>query len=81
LAGVVMAVITLLAPATRIGYLLYPINFFVWAYLFKEIDAHTDLQSELGDLAYVPPFARIGRWLTGPVETPVGTPAETPALG
>jgi hypothetical protein len=29
-----MAVITLLAPATRIGYLLYPINFFVWAYLF-----------------------------------------------
>jgi hypothetical protein len=36
--GVVMAVITLLAPATRIGYLLYPINFFVWAYLFAEIE-------------------------------------------
>ena len=35
LGGVVMAVITLLAPATRIGYLLYPINFFVWAYLFR----------------------------------------------
>ncbi len=34
--GVVMAVITLFAPATRIGYLLYPINFFVWAYLFSE---------------------------------------------
>jgi len=34
--GVVMAVITLLAPATRIGYLLYPINFFVWAYLFND---------------------------------------------
>ena len=33
--GVVMAVITLLAPATRIGYLLYPINFFVWGYLFS----------------------------------------------
>jgi hypothetical protein len=31
-----MAVITLLAPATRIGYLLYPINFFVWAYLFND---------------------------------------------
>jgi hypothetical protein len=31
-----MAVITLLAPATRIGYLLYPINFFVWAYLFGD---------------------------------------------
>jgi hypothetical protein len=35
-AGVVMAVITLLAPATRIGYLLYPINFFVWAHLFSD---------------------------------------------
>ncbi|HWE66236.1 MAG TPA: glycosyltransferase 87 family protein [Acidimicrobiales bacterium] len=40
LAGVVMAVITLLAPATRIGYLLYPINFFVWAYLFSDVDRH-----------------------------------------
>ena len=38
LGGIVMAVITLLAPATRIGYLLYPINFFVWAYLFAEAD-------------------------------------------
>jgi hypothetical protein len=35
-AGVVMAVITLFAPATRIGYLLYPINFFVWAHLFSD---------------------------------------------
>jgi hypothetical protein len=34
--GVVMAVITLFAPATRIGYLLYPINFFVWAHLFSD---------------------------------------------
>ena len=34
--AVVMAVITLLAPATRIGYLLYPINFFVWSYLFAD---------------------------------------------
>jgi len=39
LGGVVMAVITLLAPATRIGYLLYPINFFVWSYLFSETAA------------------------------------------
>ncbi|HEY2214241.1 MAG TPA: glycosyltransferase 87 family protein [Acidimicrobiales bacterium] len=36
--GVVMSVIILLAPATRIGYLLYPINFFVWAYLFAELE-------------------------------------------
>jgi hypothetical protein len=35
---VVMAVATLLAPATRIGYLLYPINFYVWGYLFAETD-------------------------------------------
>jgi hypothetical protein len=33
-----MAVIILMAPATRIGYLLYPINFFVWSYLFKEVE-------------------------------------------
>jgi hypothetical protein len=38
LGAIVMAVITLLAPATRIGYLLYPINFFVWSYLFREMD-------------------------------------------
>jgi hypothetical protein len=38
LGGIVMAVITLLAPATRIGYLLYPINFFVWSYLFRDIE-------------------------------------------
>jgi Glycosyltransferase family 87 len=38
LGGIVMAVIILMAPATRIGYLLYPINFFVWSYLFREIE-------------------------------------------
>ncbi len=36
IAGVVMAVLILLAPNPRVGYLLYPINFFVWAYLLKE---------------------------------------------
>jgi len=36
--GVVMAVITLLAPATRIGYLLYPINFLTWSYLFADTE-------------------------------------------
>ncbi len=38
LGGVVMGVLVLMAPATRIGYLLYPINFFVWTYLFAEIE-------------------------------------------
>jgi hypothetical protein len=49
-AGVVMAVITLFAPATRIGYLLYPINFFVWAHLFSDKPA----VGELGHAEGVP---------------------------
>ncbi len=36
IAGVVMSALILLAPEARIGYLLYPINFFVWAYLLAE---------------------------------------------
>ena len=36
IAGVVMSVLILLAPNPRVGYLLYPINFFVWAYLLAE---------------------------------------------
>ena len=36
LAGWVMLVAFLLAPATRVGYLLYPLNFFVWARLLRE---------------------------------------------
>ncbi|HVA06696.1 MAG TPA: glycosyltransferase 87 family protein [Acidimicrobiales bacterium] len=55
LGGVVMAVITLLAPATRIGYLLYPINFFVWAYLFKEIEREQAVEPAMapGEPAHV----------------------------
>jgi hypothetical protein len=51
LAGWVMTVAILLAPATRVGYLLYPINFFVWAALFRATDrrAATELTQE--DLA------------------------------
>ena len=33
ISGVVMCALILLAPNPRVGYLLYPINFFVWAYL------------------------------------------------
>jgi hypothetical protein len=36
IAGVVMAVLILLAPNPRVGYLVYPINLFVWAYLLNE---------------------------------------------
>jgi hypothetical protein len=35
-AGVVLSVLIVLAPDPRVGYLLYPINFFVWAYLVAE---------------------------------------------
>ena len=44
--GVVMAVITLLAPATRIGYLLYPINFFVWGYLFSGAPGQAEIDGQ-----------------------------------
>jgi hypothetical protein len=47
LGGIVMAVATLVAPATRIGYLLYPINFFVWAYLFSSADVASPAPGEL----------------------------------
>ena len=33
--GWVMLVAILLAPATRVGYLLYPINLFLWAWMFR----------------------------------------------
>jgi hypothetical protein len=43
IAGVVMAALILLAPNPRVGYLLYPINFFVWAYLLKDPAPRQDL--------------------------------------
>ena len=30
-----MLIAILLAPATRVGYLLYPINLFLWAWMFR----------------------------------------------
>ena len=36
LTGWVMLIAILLAPATRVGYLLYPINLFVWAWMFGQ---------------------------------------------
>jgi hypothetical protein len=39
LVGWVMAVAILLAPATRVGYLLYPVDFFVWAWLLRSEDS------------------------------------------
>jgi hypothetical protein len=42
-AGVVMSALILLAPDPRVGYLLYPINFFVWAYLLAEPVSPSDM--------------------------------------
>ena len=38
LTGWVMLVAIMLAPATRVGYLLYPINLFVWAWMLRRAD-------------------------------------------
>jgi uncharacterized membrane protein len=38
LTGWVMLVAIMLAPATRVGYLLYPINLFVWAWMLRQAD-------------------------------------------
>ena len=43
IAGVVMSALILLAPDPRVGYLLYPINFFVWAYLLDERGTGSDV--------------------------------------
>jgi hypothetical protein len=43
IAGVVMSALILLAPDPRVGYLLYPINFFVWGYLLAEPAPQADL--------------------------------------
>ena len=45
IAGVVMSALILLAPDPRVGYLLYPINFFVWAYLLTERAPQSDMLS------------------------------------
>jgi len=42
LVGWVMTFAILLAPATRIGYLLYPINFFAWSWLLSSEDRAAD---------------------------------------
>lgn len=60
LGGWVMAVAIVLAPATRVGYLLYPVNFFVWGYMLKGAAPLAE-PGELGtvvDLASEDPFAR-----------------------
>jgi len=42
--GWVMLVAILLAPATRVGYLLYPINLFLWAWMFRRSEDPADVE-------------------------------------
>jgi len=42
LTGWVMLVAILVAPATRVGYLLYPINLFLWAWMLRQADDPAD---------------------------------------
>jgi Glycosyltransferase family 87 len=49
LTGWVMLVAILLAPATRVGYLLYPINLFLWAWMFRRSDDPPDPSTERSD--------------------------------
>jgi hypothetical protein len=42
-----MLIAILIAPATRIGYLVYPINFFVWAAMFRAEDQASTLEVAL----------------------------------
>ena len=52
LAGWVMLIAILLAPATRVGYLLYPINLFVWAWMLRQAqDPDTPPSGRTGQLS------------------------------
>jgi|GEM_PF-131288 len=79
----VATVAILLAPATRIGYLLYPVEFFVWAVLLRGED-----MAEAGEPAVLdavptgmPPVgAAAGERRADPGAAPVGPPwAEVPS--
>jgi hypothetical protein len=61
LTGWVLLVAILFAPATRVGYLLYPINFFVWGVLFRGTEEHETSDGALAGAAHEPgPGANIG---------------------
>lgn len=45
-AGWALAFATVIAPATRFGYLIYPANMLVWAYLLHEVPAEQAAEDE-----------------------------------
>lgn len=59
LVGWIMTVAILLAPATRVGYLLYPVDLFVWAWLLRS-EGEADPAPALGSDAELE--AVVARW-------------------
>jgi hypothetical protein len=56
IAGWVMLVAILFAPATRVGYLLYPADFFVFGWMFRRADGFgAAVDDAVGALASQPP--------------------------
>ena len=55
--GLAMALAIVLAPATRFGYLIYPVNLLTWAYLLRPDDASLDEPTAPDG----PPSAAVGR--------------------
>jgi hypothetical protein len=60
LTGWVMLVAIVLAPATRVGYLLYPINLFVWGWMLKRAADPAPVVDPVGST----PDRRAGRGLS-----------------
>ena len=71
LLGWAMTVAILLAPATRIGYFLYPVDFFVWAWLLNSEEAF-----DRGEAVLVAPAA-----VVAPAAAQAGKRAAPPVPG
>ena len=56
LLGWVMLIAILVAPATRIGYLLYPVDFFIWAWLLRSEERVSTLPLPVEEVAEPPPL-------------------------
>jgi hypothetical protein len=62
LTGWVMLIALLLAPATRVGYLLYPANLFVWAYVLRRATAPVDLAPRSPGTSQTRRFGQVLSW-------------------
>jgi hypothetical protein len=58
LGGWLMTAGILLAPATRVGYLLYPINFFIWSWLMRS-EEETEIAREAETVVAKAPIVEV----------------------